>query len=536
MPRLVSCFLILMLANAAAAAVIEVRPDGTGDQPTIQAAIDAADTGDVIELADGTYTGPGNRDLDPAHTIVTVHSASGDPTACVIDCEGSSGSPHRAFRFHSGESADFRVSGITITGGYAAPNGGAVSCSGEASPTFEHCIFADNIASENGGAIYCTGGVQPTFTDCIFTSNSGSYYGGAVRAYSSSPSFTRCHFEFNHCHNGGALSFYRNCTPVITECSFIENDATRGAAIFFFDSVATVTGCTFTDNTCLAEGGGICNIETELTLTSCDFFDNHAEEFGGGVSSGGVGWVRADDCLFVGNSSQRGGAVHGQYTALELTACTMADNRGVLQASGLSIYWSEVTASRLIITGGEITAAVYCEDPAATPVIICSDIVGNAGGDWTGCIAGLLGADGNITEDPRFCDVEAGDFTLHADSPCAVAACGHMGSEPVSCDDATATPQIAVGPGRLLPVFPNPTGGGATLAWNLAHGGNVSVQVVSVRGERLWRTRVIAGEGPGAVFWDGRDAAGRPLAAGLYLVRLEVDGRFAGSDTVVLNR
>jgi len=528
MLRLLSCFLCLVLATTAAAAVIEVRPDGTGDFPTIQAAIDAADNGDVIELADGTYTGPGNRDLDPARAIVTVRSASGDPTACVIDCEGSPGSPHRGFRFHSGESAEFRVSGITITGGYASVNGGAVSCSGEASPTFEHCIFADNIANQSGGAIYTTGGVQPTFTDCIFTGNSGSYYGGAVRAYSSSPSFTRCHFEFNHCHNGGALSFYRNCTPIITDCTFRENDATRGAGIFFFDSVATVTGSTFTDNTCPAEGGGICNIETELTLTGCDFFGNHAEEFGGGVSSGGVGLVHAVDCLFVGNSSRRGGAMHGQYTTLELAACTMVDNRGVLQASGLSIYWSEVTASRLIITGGEISAAVYCEDPAASPVITCSDIVGNAGGDWTGCIADLLGIGGNITEDPGFCDADTGDYTLHADSPCAVAACGHMGSEPVDCDDATAAPILVGLPGRLLPVYPNPTGGGATVAWHLARGGGVTVQIISVRGERLWRTAVSAG--------NCRDAAGRPLAAGLYLVRLEVDGRLAGSDTVVLTR
>ena len=189
-----------------------------------------------------------------------------------------------------------------------------------------------------------------------------------------------------------------------------------------------------------------------------------------------------------------------------------------------------------IITGGEISAAVYCEDPAASPVITCSDIVGNAGGDWTGCIADLLGVGGNITEDPRFCDADTGDYTLHADSPCAVAACGLMGSEPVDCDDATAAPILVGLPGRLLPVYPNPTGGGATVAWHLPRGGGVTVQIISVRGERLWRTAVSAGEGPGAVFWNGCDAAGRPLAAGLYLVRLEVGGRLAGSDTVVLTR
>lgn len=40
--------------------------------------------------------------------------------------------------------------------------------------------------------------------------------------------------------------------------------------------------------------------------------------------------------------------------------------------------------------------------------------------------------------------------------------------------------------------------------------------------------------GPGAVFWNGRDSGGRTLAAGLYLVKLTLDGHPVGSDTVIL--
>ena len=57
------------------------------DYATIQAAIDAASPADVVLLADGVYTGPGNKDLDFYGKLITVCSGSGDPAGCVIDCE-----------------------------------------------------------------------------------------------------------------------------------------------------------------------------------------------------------------------------------------------------------------------------------------------------------------------------------------------------------------------------------------------------------------------------------------------------------------
>src|SRR5690606_42148061 len=44
------------------ASAVCAAPDGP--KATIQAAIDAAVAGDIVLVADGTYTGPGNRDMD----------------------------------------------------------------------------------------------------------------------------------------------------------------------------------------------------------------------------------------------------------------------------------------------------------------------------------------------------------------------------------------------------------------------------------------------------------------------------------------
>jgi hypothetical protein len=79
----------LATLSGAGATTYLVRPDGTGDFPTIQAAVAASASGDVIELANGTFTGPGNRDVDYLSKLVTIRSQSGNPEACVIDCQGS---------------------------------------------------------------------------------------------------------------------------------------------------------------------------------------------------------------------------------------------------------------------------------------------------------------------------------------------------------------------------------------------------------------------------------------------------------------
>ena len=131
----------LLAAPVAAPTTYVVRPDGTGDFPTIQAAISGSAAGDTIELTDGTFTGAGNRDVDFSGKAVEVRSQSGTPFACVVDCAAGPGDPHRGFLFQSGEGSGSVLNGITIQHAYAyAPGGGGILCDG-ASPTITGCCM-----------------------------------------------------------------------------------------------------------------------------------------------------------------------------------------------------------------------------------------------------------------------------------------------------------------------------------------------------------------------------------------------------------
>jgi pectin methylesterase-like acyl-CoA thioesterase len=101
------------------ASVYLVDPQGTGDFPTIQAAVDAVVDGDIIELADGSYLGSGNHNVDFCGKSITIRSRNGDPDLCIIDCSGRPGDLRRGFLFVSGESREAVLQDLTIANGIA---------------------------------------------------------------------------------------------------------------------------------------------------------------------------------------------------------------------------------------------------------------------------------------------------------------------------------------------------------------------------------------------------------------------------------
>jgi hypothetical protein len=78
---------------------------------------------------------------------------------------------------------------------------------------------------------------------------------------------------------------------------------------------------------------------------------------------------------------------------------------------------------------------------------------------------------------------------------------------------------------QLLANRPNPFGGETTLSFVMPASGRAELSVFDLAGRRV-RTLMTgeAGSGTNQVTWDGTDAAGRPLSAGVYFYRLETLG------------
>lgn len=155
-----------------------------GDFNTIQAGINAAGDGDTVLVADGTYSGSGNKNLDFAGRSIVVMSQNG-PKNCLIDCQYSG----RGFYFHSGETVAAVVSGFTIWYAYNA-QGGGIHING-AGPTIENCIFWKCYSPASfGGGIYISGG-DPLVRNCTFR-ESNATYGGTIYLVNTAAVITSC--------------------------------------------------------------------------------------------------------------------------------------------------------------------------------------------------------------------------------------------------------------------------------------------------------------------------------------------------------
>ena len=131
---------MVMIVNTVTGDTLRVDTSVPSDYQTIQAASDAAQIGDTVQVAGGTpgspivYSGNGNANLDFGGKDIIVESDNG-PETCIID--GENQQETRGFIFGGGETANAAVRGFTIRNGNVSGDGGGILCIGDSTPTIE---------------------------------------------------------------------------------------------------------------------------------------------------------------------------------------------------------------------------------------------------------------------------------------------------------------------------------------------------------------------------------------------------------------
>ena len=297
--------------------------DVPADYPSIQAAVDAATDGSVIQIAPGVYTE--ELRFISLNKNLYIRGAS-DPSQTVLDGGGT-----RAYLYilngeQDNPALNVVFDGITFENGQGSGGTSPVTIE-RSKPSFLNCVFRNNHAPIKGGAVVAYGvAAHPMFIDCLFENNTSDGTAGAVliSEFQSQAAFWNCRFKNNSNRTGLAPGH------------------AEGGAVYFSNAGGTIVGCTFEGNSTMYAGGAI------VALTwwdkPVDLVEVHASTFTGNFAAdlpgipapatteGGAIWVennvlvRITDSDFFDNYAHAGGGVHAYRASLDISGCVFEGN------------------------------------------------------------------------------------------------------------------------------------------------------------------------------------------------------------------
>ena len=291
-----------ILAMPATAAEISVCPIGC-DHTSINAAISAAEMGDIIMLRDGiTYT----EQLNIAKGI-TIQGPGPDSLATI---EGRGTSSTIAIV----TAAPVALRYVRITGGAGTAigedryGGGVYINHASAKVTIDSSWIVSNTVYGDGGGIYVDAG-RLDLLDSKLSKNTATLNGGGI---------------FND--EGGVLNVERT-------------EIFNNAAVYWTDPVEA-----------LSNAGGVFN-RAEATISSSWIHDNRATTSGGGVTNRGRGEITLRDTIIERNHTLDGGGIfNGNVLVME--GGGLVDNRAEEIGGGISNI-GIATLSGLTIDGNQ---------------------------------------------------------------------------------------------------------------------------------------------------------------------------------------
>lgn len=425
------------------------------DYATVQAAVDAAQDGDVVKIA-GYCTGiasrQGTKQMAYVGRNITLRGGYtttwGAPDADVYPTTLDARGEGRVL--YIDENVSTTIEGLGITGGDAAglgggpylldDAGGGVYADGATIMIRNSQVFRNaaqlgggvylvdatvevtetrlfSNTAELGGGVYAAGATVGS-SRSRFLRNSASLLGGGLYAYESSLALDSVDFGFNVAGiDGGGLYLDQGCTARIADCSIDANSALErdGGGLYMDRSSATVRNSVIRNNETAEDGGGFYLFKTSSTsIASSKIVDNRAADKGGGLYVRKAPAAIANTVLAGNSAADEGSALYLADSSVRLLHNTVVRNVG---RTGIYVAGERGPSLTNTILAGHMIAIEIGEGSTAhlEGTLWGADAWAN-GHDWIDAGATVTVTQ-NVWGDPTFEDPVPEDYHLRLSSP-----------------------------------------------------------------------------------------------------------------------
>jgi len=326
---------------------------GSGPKLTITNATGTVTDNGVVNIADGLYTGTGNRLIEITKSMSIIGQTQ---AGTIIDAEGADwifdvNDPGLTVLF----------SKLTVKNAYIDWDDGAAIWSEGSTVTVSDCSFIDNYVDNDydGGAIYNNGG-DLTVKNCLFEGNYADRHGGAIYSKNGDVTVTDSIFKKNYARKDGGAIYNKKGDLTVTGSTFKKNKARDdGGAIYHENGVLTVTDSLFKKNKARDVGGAIFN-DGDATITDSTFNGNIAAGiYDGGAAIFNIGTMTITDSNFKNNDATASdGAAIFTYGDVDISDTAFTNNLG----GAIVNYFAELTVTSSTFTGNTAEyngAAIY---------------------------------------------------------------------------------------------------------------------------------------------------------------------------------
>ncbi len=308
-----------------------------------------------------------------------------------------------------GSRVNATITGLTITGGLAAANGGGIDNAGTLKVSNlvvsgNTAVAGGGIANEASGVLSLIGDVS-VMNDTALTNGGGLFNAGSLTLSHSS-------VAGNTAVTGGGI--YNSGTLALDQTPISGNTATSKGGGVANTGTMTMSYATLSGNQAIgtmtsptASGGGADNSGT-LTITNSTLNSNTAATAGGGIENESAGTVTLTNATLAANAAMNGGALDNKGTSflINSTVAYNMANGGTaggldLESGGRASLYNSIVALNKIVSGVSSTASDISGFVSAASV---SNMVGTGGagglqnnvnGNLVGVAQPLLGALGN---------------------------------------------------------------------------------------------------------------------------------------------